>query len=419
MKKHSPAAKVPRVVIAGAGFGGLEAAKALARAPVEVTLLDAKNHHCFQPLLYQVATAALSPADIAWPIRGILRQQKNARVFMTPITGVDRASRCVETSGRPVPYDYLVLATGASHFYFRHDDWAPFAPGLKTLADAAKIRARILLAFERAELACDEASRRRLLTFVIVGGGPTGVEMAGAIAEIAKQTLRRDFRNIDPASSRILLIEAGPRLLPSFPEDLAAYAEKALCRMGVEVRTSEPVTAIDAEGLTAGKEHIETETAIWAAGVAASSAATWIGAPADKSGRVKVNPDLSIPGDPNVFAIGDTAAVFDASGGPVPGIAPAAKQMGRYVGRLIFAKVKGSRLPGPFVYRHYGDLATIGRKAAIVRIGRLHLTGFPAWVFWSVAHIYFLIGVRNRLAVALSWLWDYLTFQRGARIIED
>jgi NADH dehydrogenase len=408
---------VARIVIVGAGFGGLEAAKALARSPVDVVVIDEKNHHCFQPLLYQVATAALSPADIAWPIRAMLRRQDNARVMLARVLSVDQQGRIVRTDSGPVPYDYLVLATGATHFYFGHDEWEKFAPGLKRIEDATRIRRRVLLAFERAELANGEEKRRRLMTFAIVGGGPTGVEMAGAIAEIARQTLRRDFRRIDPMTSRIVLLEAGSRLLPAFPEHLARYAQTTLERMGVEVLTSARVTGCDEYGVQLGNERIEACTTIWAAGVIASPAANWVDAEQDRNGRIKVLPDLSVGGAPDIFAIGDTASLLDQDRHPVPGIAPAAKQMGRYVGRLIDARVRGRPAPPPFVYRHYGDLATIGRKAAVVKLGRISLTGFIGWVFWSVAHIYFLIGVRNRFVVAFTWLWSYLTFQRGARLI--
>jgi NADH:ubiquinone reductase (H+-translocating) len=402
-----------KVVIVGAGFGGLEAARAIARAPVEVTIIDRQNHHCFQPLLYQVATAVLSPADIAWPVRGILRRQQNARVVMGTVNGIDTRAHIVHADDIDLLYDYLVLSTGVTHSYFGHPHWEESAPGLKTLTDAIEVRRRILLAFEHAEIATKERDRRRLLTFVIVGGGPTGVEMAGAIAEIARQTLRFDFRRIDPRSSRILLIEAGPRILPTFPADLAAYARRALEKMGVEVMTSTMVTACHRDGVSLGEKKIESESIIWAAGVVASPAANWIGAEHDRAGRIKVGADLSVPGHPEIFAVGDTAAPPD----PVPGIAPVAKQMGRYVGKLIRARIEGEADPKPFVYRHAGDLATIGRKAAIVKLHRIKLTGFIGWLFWGVAHIYFLIGIRNRFVVAISWLWSYITYQRGARLI--
>ena len=411
----------PRVLIIGAGFGGLEAAKALARTGVEVTVIDRVNHHCFQPLLYQVATAALSPADIAWPIRSILSRQANARVVMADVTGIDVAAKAVKTDRTaPFRYDFLVIATGATHSYFGHDEWAPFAPGLKRIEDATEIRRRLLRAFEAAELAQDEAERRRLMNFIVVGGGPTGVELAGACAEVARHVLSRDFRCIDPRTSRILLIEAGPRILPSFPEHLARYAHRALERMGVEVLTSTAVAACDAMGVaTADGRRFDGATIVWAAGVMASPAAGWLGAPHDKAGRIAVAPDLAVPGAEGVYAIGDVAQVARPDGRPVPGIAPAAKQMGRYVGRAIAARVAGRAPPGPFRYRHYGDLATIGRRAAIVSIGRFRLRGFLGWLFWSIIHIYFLIGTRHRLMVAFEWFWDYLTFQRGARLITD
>jgi NADH:ubiquinone reductase (H+-translocating) len=408
----------PKVVIVGAGFGGIEAAAPLSRVAVDVIVLDRQNHHCFQPLLYQVATAALSPAEIAWPIRHMLRQQPNATVFMAEVEAVDLAGRFVVTSAGPISYDYLVIATGATHSYFGHDDWAKFAPGLKRIEDATRIRRSILLAFERAELTGNDAERQRLLTFVIVGGGATGVEMAGAIAEIARQTLANDFRRIDPRNSRIILLEAGPRVMPTLPEELSRYAERALTRMGVDVRTSTRVISCDAGGVDVDHGRIDASTTIWAAGVVASPAASWLGAAHDRAGRVLVGPDLSVPDHPEVFVIGDAAAVHDDNGEPVPGVAPAAKQMGHYVGRLIAARLAGKSLP-PFRYRNLGELATIGRRAAVVKFGRLHLKGFIGWLFWSLAHIYFLIGVKNRFIVAFTWLWDYLTFQRGARLITE
>ncbi len=412
-------AEVPRVVIVGAGFGGLEAAKALARAPVRLTIVDRLNHHCFQPLLYQVATGTLSPADIAWPVRSILSRQRNAEILMAEVTGVDLCDHAVLLSeGRRIAYDYLVLATGAAHSYFGHEEWAPSAPGLKRIEDATEIRRRLLLAFERAELADDDAERRRLMTFVVVGGGPTGVEMAGAIADMARLTLARDFRHIDPRNARIVLIEAGPWLLSAFPRPLSGYAQRALQSMGVEVWTSTHVVGMDARGVsTAQGGGIDAATVVWAAGVTASPAAAWISAAADGAGRIKVLPDLSIPGHPEIFAIGDTALALGPGDQPAPGLAAAAKQMGRYVGRVIAARVQSRAAPTVFRYRHLGDLATIGRKRAAVSFGRLRLTGFIAWVFWSVAHIYFLIGVRNRVVVALNWIWEYLTLQRGARLI--
>jgi NADH dehydrogenase len=409
--------KRPLVVIIGAGFGGLEACRALAKAAVDVTLIDAQNHHCFQPLLYQVATAALSPGDIAWPIRAIFRGQKNVRVIMAQVTAIDVAARRVHTAELDLDYDYLVLATGSTHSYFGHDEWAPFAPGLKHIADATEIRRRLLLAFERAEVVDDKAEQARLLTFVIVGAGATGVEMAGAIAEVARGTLQHDFRRIDPRTSRIVLIEGGPRLLPTFPQALSDYARRSLQAMGVEVELNRMVIGCDAHGVTLNGGRIEAGTVVWAAGVVASPAAKWINAERDGAGRIRVKPDLSVPGHEEIFAVGDTALVLRADGRPVPGIAPAAKQMGHYTGGVIAARAGGRAAPAPFSYRHLGDLATIGRKSAVVKLGVLQLTGFLGWVFWSAVHIYFLIGLRNRFVVALNWMWSYLTFQRGARLI--
>ena len=411
-------ASPPRVVIVGAGFGGLWAAKTFANGPAEVAVIDRENYHLFQPLLYQVATAGLSPADIAAPIRGIVGAYRNITVMLGEIVGVDVAARVVSImGGRQVPYDYLVLATGARHAYFGHDDWEVLAPGLKRIEDATEIRRRILLAFEHAENETNPDERRRLMNLVIVGGGPTGVELAGAIAELARRALAKDFRNIDPRAARIVLIEAGPRLLPSFPKDLSDDATRRLEQLGVEVRLGAPVTAIDSSGVTIGAAHIEARTVIWAAGVAASPAGRWIGAECDRVGRIKVDPNLAVPGHPEIFAIGDTALALDAAGRPLPGIAPVAKQQGRYVGRLIKAQLRGAKRVEPFHYRSYGNLATIGRKAAIIDFGWIHLRGLIAWVIWSVVHIYFLIGFRNRAMVALDWLWAYFTFQRGARLV--
>jgi NADH dehydrogenase len=405
-------------VIVGAGFGGIEVAKALCRVPAGVTILDRENHHCFQPLLYQVATAALSPADVAWPARSIFSRQSNVTVAMAEVCGVDACSSTViTTSLPPLKYDFLVLATGAIDSYFGHDEWEAHAPGLKRIEDAIEIRRRLLIAFEKAEVEADAQKRRQLLSFVIVGGGPTGVELAGAVAEIARYALARDFRHIDPRSSRIFLLEAGGRLLPAFPDNLSAYTQSSLSRMGVTVLTASLVTGCDADGVILGNgERILTSTVIWAAGVRASPAGEWMNAECDRAGRVKVNPDLTLPGHPNVFAIGDTAAL-SSRGRTVPGIAPAAKQMGHYVGQRIAAQLNGTSHRSQFTYRHNGDLATIGRNSAVVSIGRFQLKGRIAWLFWSFAHIYFLIGVRNRVSVALNWSWQYLTFQRGARLI--
>jgi NADH dehydrogenase len=338
-------------------------------------------------------------------------------VLMAEVNGIDLKARLVRTSGGEFPYDFLVVATGAMHAYFGHDDWAASAPGLKRIEDATAIRRRILLAFEKAELARDPEERKALTTFVVVGGGPTGVEMAGAIADIARNALPPDFRNVDPAKARVLLIEAGPRILPSFPDRLSAYAGKALAHMGVEVRTGEAVTGIDAGGVQLGETRIHAGAVIWAAGVQASPAAAWLGAEHDRAGRVIVGPDLALPGHPEVFVIGDVAAVTDATGRAVPGLAPAAKQMGVYVGRRIAARVAGRADGKPFRYRHEGDLATIGRKAAIVRLDTFTLTGYLGWLFWGLVHVYFLIGLRNRIAVAFSWLWDYMTFGKRSRLI--
>ncbi len=407
----------PKVVIIGGGFGGLEAVKALRRADTDITVVDRQNHHCFQPLLYQVATAALSPADVAWPIRHILKSQKNATVLMANVSGVDAAQKRVHTNSGDLPYDYLVIATGAMHSYFGHDEWADVAPGLKRIEDATRIRRSILIAFEQAEIVSDPDEQKRLLTFVIVGGGATGVEMAGAIAEIARQTLAADFRRIDPRTARIVLIEAGPRLLPAFPPAQSDYVRDTLMHAGVTVMTDTMVTKCDTRGVDLNSGRLDASTIVWAAGVTASPAAVWLSADADRAGRVKVAPDLSVPGQPDVFVIGDVAAVTDSKGRPVPGIAPAAKQMGQYVGKLIAARLNGGTIARPFRYMHLGNLATIGRHAAVVEFGRLRLHGFVGWLFWCVAHVYFLIGLRNRFIVAFSWLWSYLTFQRGARLI--
>jgi len=408
----------PTVIILGAGFGGLEATKALGRAAVKITLIDRQNYHCFQPLLYQVATAALSPADVAWPIRHILRQQENATVLMTEVNGIDPVARTVSTEAGPFSFDFLVIATGARNSYFGHHHWADVAPGLKRIEDATRIRRNILSAFEEAELARDDSERKRLLTFVIIGGGPTGVEMAGAIAEVARQTLARDFRRIDPRTARIVLIEGGPRLLPTFSERHSNYARDTLAAMGVDVMTSNPVLECDSRGVDLAGGRVEAGSVIWAAGITASPAAQWISAERDRGGRVVVRPDLSLHGFSDIFVIGDTASVKDANGRPVPGLASAAKQMGKYVGKLIAARVAGRSLP-PFRYRHEGSLATIGRRAAVVELGPVQLKGFIGWMFWSAVHIYFLIGLRNRFVVAVTWLWSYVTFKRGARLITE
>ena len=407
----------PRVVVLGAGFGGLNAVTALRKAPVDITLIDRRNYHLFQPLLYQVATAGLSPAQIASPIRRIVARQRNVSVLMDRVIDVDLDVREVVTASRRIPFDYLIVATGARHAYFGHDEWEQCAPGLKKIDEATEIRRRILLAFERAEVSTSESERRKLLTFAVIGGGPTGVEMAGAIAELAKKTIASDFRHIDPRQATILLVEAGPRILPTFPESLSQSAQRQLERLGVDVKTGSAVVNCDTGGITlADGARIETATIVWAAGVMASPAAKWLKAAADRAGRVIIGADLRLNGHPAVFVIGDTASVTDAAGQIVPGVAPAAKQMGRYAADAILADIAG-RKSEPFTYRNYGNLATIGRKAAVADFGRFRLSGFPAWLLWSLAHIWFLIGFRNRLTVFLDWMWAYVTYQRGARLI--
>ncbi|WP_242113263.1 NAD(P)/FAD-dependent oxidoreductase [Luteimonas aquatica] len=406
----------PHIVIIGGGFAGLWATRALAGDAVRITLVDRGNHHLFQPLLYQVATAGLSAPDIAAPLRHILRRQRNVTVLMDEAVSIDTAAHTVRLrDGEPLTYDCLLVGSGATHAYFGHDDWAAHAPGLKTLDDALLIRRRVLSAFERAEAEPDARARRALLTFAIVGGGPTGVELAGTLAEIARHTLKREFRRIDPRETRVMLLEAGPRVLSSFPESLSAKARAQLEKLGVEVRTGTPVGAIDAEGVQLGEERIAARTVLWAAGVAASKLARALGAPLDRAGRVLVQPDLSLPDAPEVFVAGDLASV-QQDGKPVPGVAPAAKQMGAHVARAIRARLAGRPTPA-FRYRDFGNLATIGRNKAIVELHGLRLSGFPAWLFWLVVHIFFLIGFRNRLIVMLNWTWAYWSYQRAARII--
>jgi NADH dehydrogenase FAD-containing subunit len=407
----------PRVVILGAGFAGLSAARALARVALDVTLIDRHNYHLFQPLLYQVATAALAPNTIAAPVRAILRAQHNATVLMETVTGIDTAGRAVLLGAQRVGYDFLIVATGARHSYFGHDEWEKFAPGIKTLFDALAIRQRILSAFEAAEVCDDPSERRRLLNFILIGAGPTGVELAGAIAELAKASLVHDFRHIDPSSARIILIEAGPRVLPTFSQRSSTAARRALERLGVEILTGKSVTLCDADGVEVGGERIAAGTILWAAGVAASPVARWLDAPADRAGRVVVGQDLSVPGHPEIFAVGDTCASQSWDGKLAPGIAPAAKQMGAYAASVIRARVEMASPPPPFRYRHQGSLATIGRNSAVADFGRVTLSGRPAWLVWGVAHIFFLIGFRSRIVVAFDWLWAYITFRRGARII--
>jgi NADH dehydrogenase len=406
-----------RVVIVGAGFGGLETAHWLKGAPVSITLVDRRNHHLFQPLLYQVATASLATSEIAWPIRYLLRDRRDVTTLFATVSGVDAANkRVLLDDGDALPYDTLVLATGARHAYFGHDEWEPFAPGLKTLEDATTLRRRILVAFERAERESDPERRAALLTFVIVGAGPTGVELAGTIAELAQDTLPPDFRNVDTHQTRVVLIEAGPRVLAGFPDDLSAYAQAALESIGVEVILGQAVTECSADGVVYGGHRLQARTLIWAAGVRASPAAEWLGAEADRAGRLEVLPDLTVPGHPDIFAIGDTITIADPDGKAVPGIAPAAKQQGRYVAASIKARLAG-KTPAPFRYSHAGSLAQIGKRKAVIDFGMIKLRGTIAWWIWGIAHIYFLIGLRNRLSVAISWLWIHARDQRAARLI--
>ena len=407
---------MPRVVIVGGGFGGLYAARALRRAPVEVTVVDRRNHHVFQPLLYQVAMAALSPGDIASPIRWILRRQKNADVILAEATGFDLAANRLILKDGVLDYDYLIVASGATHAYFGHDDWRRTAPGLKTLEDALEIRRRVLIAFERAEREMDPARRAAELTFLVIGGGPTGVEMAGALAEISRHSLARDFRHFDPGSARIVLIEGGPAILSAFPEDLQQAAMKDLQRLGVTVRTNSIVTNVSPGVVSIGSETIQAETVLWAAGVSASPLGAALGAPLDRAGRVKVLPDLTIPGAPNVFVIGDLANLAGDDGRPLPGVAQVAIQMGKHAVHNILRAIEHQPLR-PFHYHDLGNMATIGRASAIADFGRFRLSGLLAWLAWLFVHILNLIGFRNRLVVLVQWAWAYFTYQRGIRLI--
>lgn len=407
-----------RVVIVGSGFGGLSAAQALAGADVDVTLIDRRNHHLFQPLLYQVATASLGTSEIAWPIRHILRKRREVTTLLATVTGVDVAGKAVLLEdGSRVGYDSLILATGARHAYFGHDDWEKFAPGLKTLEDATTIRRKLLLAFEAAEREPDPDKRQALLTFVIIGAGPTGVELAGAIVELARVTLTGEFRRADPGKARVVLIEAGKKVLANFQPELSDYTLKSLRDLGVEVILGKPVTTIDADGLVYGDTRLDAECIIWAAGVEASPAAKWLGLEPDRAGRVKVEADLSVPGHGEIFAVGDTASIVMPDGKPVPGVGDAAKQGGKHAASVIRARLAGDTALKPFRYKHAGDLATIGKRAAVIDFGWIRLKGWVAWWVWGIAHIYFLIDTKNRLAVALSWLWIYLSGQRSARLI--
>jgi NADH:ubiquinone reductase (H+-translocating) len=418
--------RLPRVFIVGGGFAGIHAALALRKAPVDIILVDRRNHHLFQPLLYQVATAALSPADIATPIRRILRGQKNARVVLAEVTGIDVARKVIRIKGEELEFDYLILAAGATHSYFGHDDWASLAPGLKSLDDAVEIRKRILLAFESAEYEADPNRREAELTFAVVGGGPTGVELAGAIKEIAVNSIPRDFKYIDTTSARVVLLQGDDRVLPAFPPDLSAQALTDLTRMGVEVRLKSHVTGISKDGVNIGDEFLPVRTVFWAAGVKASPIAAGLGVPLDRAGRVVVGPDLSIPGNPEVFVVGDlAAAICSKTGKQVPGVAQGAMQGGDHVGRIIAAEVAAGsgdapRPPPPrppFVYRDKGNMATIGKNRAVAQIGKLHVTGLPAWVLWGCVHVMFLVGYRNRILVAMNWIWSWLLNSRDARLI--
>lgn len=416
---QEPTGAYPRVVIIGAGFGGLAAVQALAGVAADITVIDRHNYHLFQPLLYQVATAALSPADIAWPIRHILRRQKNTTVLLDAVAAIDRQAGVVTTEGgRTIAWDHLIIATGVHHSYFGRDDWEKNAPGIKTIADATSLRQKILLAFERAEAESREHERAALLTFVIVGGGQTGVEMAGAIAELARHSIADDFRIIAPASARIILVEAGPRILQTLEEKLSANAMATLEKMGVEVMAGSRVEDVDADGVVIDGKRIAAKTVIWAAGAKASPAGVWLGAPVDKTGRVIVDGNLNLAGDTRVFIIGDTAAYTpDGATRPLPGVAAVAKQMGVFAAKRIRAAVEQRKPPENFKYHDVGTVAAIGRNSAIVVLPGLKATGFIGWLLWSVSHIFFLIGLRNRASVMLNWAWNYVTWQRGARLI--
>jgi NADH dehydrogenase len=406
----------PRVVIVGAGFGGLVAARALAGSPVRITLIDRQNFHTFQPLLYQVATAGLSPGEIAAPIRWILRSRRNIEVLMSEVQDFDLVRRVVKLPDAEIPYDYLIVASGASHAYFGHDEWEPLAPGLKTIEDALEIRRRVLLAFELAERAASDEKEQVQLNFVVVGGGPTGVELAGTLAEIAHRALTNEFRTIDPRKTKIVLLEGGPRILPAYPEDLSRSAEEQLKRLGVEVHTSAMVTNVTPGAVHMGATQLPAAVSIWAAGVAASPLGKKLGAPVDRAGRVAVNPDLSLPGNPEVFVIGDLATLKDEHGKMLPGVAPVAMQEGKATAQNIAADLRGEPRKN-FHYFNKGNLATIGRAAAVAEFGKIHISGFVAWLSWLFVHIFFLIGFRNRILVLVQWAWSYFTYERGARLI--
>ena len=411
----------PTVIIVGSGFGGLAAAKALRRAPVQVTLIDRTNHHLFQPLLYQVATAALTPSQIAAPIRGILRDQGNARVILGEVTGVDKERKCVfatnaDHSNVPLPYDYLILATGATHSYFGHNEFEQFAPGMKSLADAVSTRNKVLQAFELAEAEEDPSRHRDLLTFVLVGAGPTGVELAGALGVLVRTTLKRDFRRIDPASARIVLVDMAPRVLGAFSEPLSQAAKRRLDNLGVEVRLGHSVDQIDDDGVVVAGERITSKTVIWTAGVAPSPAGTWLQVETDRAGRVRVQSDLTVPGHPEIFVIGDTAS-FEEKGKPLPGVAQVAMQQGRHAAKVIHRRLTGGSLPGPFSYFDKGNMAVVGKGFAVLQSGKVQVSGFGAWMTWAFVHLQFLATSSLRLTVFLQWVWSYVTGQRGSRLI--
>ena len=416
----APADDLPHVVVAGAGFAGLACAKALGGRRARVTIVDRHNYHLFVPLLYQVATAALSPAEIAEPIRKILRSHRNIYVVLGDVSGVDTSNKQVKLSdGKYLPYDYLVLATGSSYNYFGHDDWEPLAPGLKTIADARAIRSSILLGFERAEAIDDAPQQRALMTTVIVGGGPTGVEMAGAVAELARWSLRRDFRNIDPRQARIVLVEAGPRILSAFPEKLGRYAERKLEKLGVEVLTESTVESVSATGVLIDGKMLHANTVVWGAGVKGSPAGEWVGVETDRLGRIPVSADLSVTGLECVYAIGDTAAVLDERGEPLPGLAQVAKQQGQHLGKALANLIEAERPLPQFRFRNRGNTAIVGRSAAVFDFGSQQLKGWIAWVLWGIIHVYLLVGFEKRLLVAIQWLWRWLTYQSGARLIVE
>ncbi len=413
----------PTIVIIGGGFGGLAAAKALRNTPADIALIDRTNHHLFQPLLYQVATSVLSPGQIGSPIRGILRRQKNTTVIMGEVVGVDKDRKCVMVSdadreGVPLPYDYLILATGASHSYFGHSEFEQYAPGLKTLGDAEAVRNKVLAAFELAEAEEDPSRHRDLLTFVLVGGGPTGVEMAGALAVLVRSTLRSEFRRIEPGSARVVLVDAGHRVLQQFPEDLSAAAKKRLENLGVDVRLGHPVDQIDADGVIVAGERIVSKTVIWTAGVAPSPAGKWLGVETDRAGRVRIQNDLTVPGYPEILVIGDTASL-DQDGKPLPGVAQVALQQGRYAGKLIHSRVTGGSAPRPFRYFDKGNMAVVGKGFAVLQSGKVHVSGLAAWFVWAAVHLQFLATSSLRLAVFLQWMWTYVTGQRGDRLIVE